>query len=203
MELSSPSAYAELRHLEECLWVMTARTGVSNYDFRLDAFFPCRRPWQPPAGVRAVARVGAVPHYDLVYDALRQEGITLLHDPEEYLRATELPRWYPLNEDLTPRSVWFPGRPDAAQVAAHFPWPVFVKGARQTSRHRRELSIVEGPEQFERVMAAYARDPILRSQGVVCREYVPLRPVEDADPGRIPSSFEFRTFRAFFSPSCT
>ena len=43
-------------------------------------------------------------------------------------------------------------------------------------------------------MRAYRHDPILQWQGIVCREYVPLRPVGDAKHNRIPSSFEFRTF---------
>jgi hypothetical protein len=43
-------------------------------------------------------------------------------------------------------------------------------------------------------MEVYRKDPILRWQRVVCREFIPLRPVEDPAPDRIPSSFEFRTF---------
>jgi ATP-grasp domain, R2K clade family 3 len=120
--------------------------------------------------------------------------MTLVHDPAEYLRASELPHWYPLLEDLTPRSVWFPRPPAVAEVADRLDWPVFVKGTRQTSGHRRALSVVEGPEQFERVMAAWSGDPILRHQGVVCREYARLRLVDDSDPNRLPSAFEFRTF---------
>lgn len=73
-------------------------------------------------------------------------------------------------------------------------WPVFVKGARRTSRHRRSLSIIDGPAAFSAAMAAYRDDPILRWQRLVCREFVPLRPVEDPNPDRIPSSFEYRTF---------
>jgi len=73
-------------------------------------------------------------------------------------------------------------------------WPLFVKVTRQTSHHRRSLSVIDGPEQFRRAMEAYGKDPVLRHQGVACREYVRLRLVEDADPGRLPSAFEFRTF---------
>jgi hypothetical protein len=142
----------------------------------------------------AVARLGALPSYESVYEGLRQEGTALVHTPEQYLRATELPCWYPLIEGLTPRSVWFTARPNPDEVAAALGWPVFVKGSRQTSRHRRALSVIDGPGQFRRAMEAYATDPILRRQGVVCREFVRLRLVEDADPARLPSAFEFRTF---------
>jgi hypothetical protein len=44
-------------------------------------------------------------HYNLVYAALREDGITRLHSPEAHLRASDLPRWYPRIEDLTPRRV--------------------------------------------------------------------------------------------------
>ena len=95
---------------------------------------------------------------------------------------------------MTPRSIWFDAPPAAAAVGDALGWPVFVKGLRQTSRHNRSLAILDGPAAFARAMAAYARDPILGWQGVACREFVRLRPVEDADPARIPASFEFRTF---------
>ncbi len=76
-------------------------------------------------------------------------------------------------------------------------WPVFVKSARQTSHHSRSLSIIDGPASFKNAMKIYQNDSILRWQQVVCREFVPLRPVQGSkDPAfdRIPSSFEFRTF---------
>lgn len=77
---------------------------------------------------------------------------------------------------------------------AHFRWPVFLKGQRQTSRHQRSLAIIDGPEAFERAAQILRNDPILSWQQIVCREYIPLRQVEDKIPDRIPSSFEFRTF---------
>jgi ATP-grasp domain-containing protein len=81
-----------------------------------------------------------------------------------------------------------------ADLGGELGWPIFMKGTRQTSYHQRSLSIIENKEQFEQISAAYSKDPILRHQGVVCREFLQLRPVEDLFPGRIPSSFEFRTF---------
>ncbi len=70
-----------------------------------------------------------------------------------------------------------------------------MKGGRQTSRHKKSLAIIDGAEAYARALEAYARDPILCWQDLVCRRFVPLRPVEEAAvPDRIPSSFEFRTF---------
>ncbi|MCP3062090.1 ATP-grasp domain-containing protein [Myxococcus sp. K38C18041901] len=184
----------DLLQVEEALWVLTAPTGQGIYDFGFDAFFACRRPYQLPESLEVVARVGVWNDYAERYRELAAEGVRLVHSPEQHLLATELPHWYPKLEDLTPRSVWFDARPDAKTVEARLGWPVFVKGERQTSRHRKSLSIIEGPEQFTEAMAAYAKDPILHWQRVVCRELRPLRRVEEGAPDRIPSSFEFRTF---------
>jgi hypothetical protein len=185
---------AELLLLEERLWVLTAPTGISNYDFRPGASFHCRRPEQAPGECLAVARIGAIPHYDLVYGSLQQEGMTLIHSPEEHLRVSELPRWYPLIADLTPKSIWPNERLTWREITSALGCPVFMKGTTQTSRHQRSLSIIETAEQYDRAILAYARDPILRHQGLVFREFVRLRLVEEPTPHRIPSAFEFRTF---------
>lgn len=184
----------DLFQVEELLWVLNAPTGKGIYDFGFDRFFACRRPYQLPDSLEVVARVGVWNDYAERYRELAAEGVKLVHSPEQHLLATELPHWYPRLTDLTPRSVWYDTRPDAKTVEDALGWPVFVKGERQTSRHRKSLSIIEGPEQFERAMATYATDPILHWQRVVCRELRPLRRVEEGAPDRIPSSFEFRTF---------
>lgn len=188
-------AEEDLIHVEDALWVLLGQAGLPIYDFDFGRFFACRHPWRRPDRVTAVARAGAFEDYAARFGELEAEGIVLVHTPDEHLRAGELPHWYPVMADLTPRSVWFDRTPSVADVvAAGLAWPLFVKGQRQTSRHRRSLSIIDGPAQFERAMAAYGDDPVLRWQQVVCRQFVPLRPVEDPSPDRIPSSFEFRTF---------
>ena len=89
----------------------------------------------------------------------------LIHTPEEHRRCSELPHWYPLLEDLTPRTAWYDEIPEAVEVEGTLGWPVFVKGATQTSRHRRSLSIIDGPAAFEAAMVAYRGDPILGGSG--------------------------------------
>ncbi|WP_426754410.1 ATP-grasp domain-containing protein [Myxococcus sp. Y35] len=184
----------DLLQVEARLWLLTAPTGQGIYDFAFDRFFACRRPYVLPESLEVVARVGVWNDYAERYRELAEAGLRLVHTPEQHLLATELPYWYPKLTDLTPRSVWFDERPDAETVERVLGWPVFVKGERQTSRHRKSLSIIEGPEQFRRAMDAYAKDPILHWQRVVCRELRSLRRVEEGAPDRIPSSFEFRTF---------
>ena len=125
--------------VEDVLWVATRPTGMGRYDFAFEQFFACRHPVWREGVVRAVGRMGATGEYAERYERLPGEGVRLVHSPAEYERTSRLPGWYPLLEDLTPWSVWFDRRPSAAEVGAVFAWPVFVKGERQTSRHRREL----------------------------------------------------------------
>lgn len=180
--------------VEDVLWVLDAETWIAAYDFRFDQFFSCRHPQERPAKITAVARVGALEDYAERHAELLADGIRLVNSPEEHLRASQLPFWYSLLEDLTAKSVWFDQPPEPADVEAHFNWPIFVKGARQSSRHRRALSIIPSAEAFGKAMDAFKQDSILHWQQIVCREFIPLRRVEDPIPERVPSSFEFRTF---------
>ncbi|HYE21520.1 MAG TPA: hypothetical protein VEA69_23945, partial [Tepidisphaeraceae bacterium] len=128
--------------VEDALWVVTQPTGMPAYDFTFEGFFACRHPFCLPDQVTAVARMGAAPDYPARYSELLERGIRLVHTPEEYERTSLLPRWYPLIEDLTPRSAWWEDRrPTADEIELRFAWPVFLKGVRQTSKHQRSLSV--------------------------------------------------------------
>jgi hypothetical protein len=181
--------------VDGAVWVLAVRTGLPIYDFDFEAFLPCHHPWQRPAGISAIARVGAFEDYENDCRELAEDGIHLIHSPQQHFLCCELPNWYPLLEDLTPRSKWYDLPPEPDEIAAEFGWPVFVKGVRQTSQHRKALSVIEGPAEFNEAMLVYRNDPILKWQRIACREYVPLRRVgKPIQEDRIPSSFEFRTF---------
>jgi hypothetical protein len=186
----------EILRLEDTLWLMVRQVGVPIYDFNFRDWFHTHSPYNPPEKIEAVARVGAAADYDRFFSECKADGVSLINSPEEHLRASQLNVWYPPLEDLTPHSVCFQGRPSLKEVKAHFNWPVFMKGARQTSRHQRELSLIESDSDFLAAMACYAADPILGWQDVVCRKFVPLRPLADAevDATKMPRRFEFRTF---------
>lgn len=157
--------------------------------------FACHRTRPPDAGeLELVARVGAFDDYAATYATLREQGLRLVNSPDEHLRATRLPHWYPRIADLTPKSLWFDAPPEPELISAELGWPIFMKGERQTHDHRRHLSIIEGPDHYRAVLEHYATHPRLRWQSLVLRELAPLRRVEDPDPARIPSSYEFRTF---------
>jgi hypothetical protein len=183
-----------LVEIEGRLWVVNEPTGFPVYDFNFEDHFSCRHPWRLDSVVTAVARMGAAVDYDARYRELLEWKVRLVHTPEQYNRTSNLPEWYPLLRDLTPKSVWFEEMPRAADVEADFDWPIFVKGERQTNRHGRDHSIIENPEHFERVMQEWRQVPLLAWQRVVCRQFIPLRPVSEAASEAFPKSFEFRTF---------
>lgn len=185
---------SELILVDGSIWVLQARTGVAAYDFDFRPVFPCQAPWQRPATMQTVARIGPFRDYDEVWRAAGEQGMQLVHSPEEHRRASQLSEWYPQISDLTPRSRVYDSGPSLNEVEAEFGWPVFMKGDRQTSRHKKSLAILRNREEFEAARHDWKSDSILRWQKVVCREFVPLRAIEDPSPDRIPASFEFRTF---------
>lgn len=184
----------ELLLVDDTIWVHCQPTGIRIYDFDFRSCFPCRQPWERSKEVSVVSRCGAFDDYTAQCHHLLTVGLRLVNTPEQHRRASELHEWYPLIEDLTPRSIVYQQRPSGKVVAIDFRFPVFVKGTRQTSRHQKALSVIDSQANFDSAMECYAADSILKWQPVVVREYLRLRPVEDAVPGRVPSSFEFRTF---------
>jgi ATP-grasp domain, R2K clade family 3 len=184
----------DLLLLEDTLWVLVGKVDLPSYDFDLTTFFACRRPWQRPDPIRAIGRFGVMTNYAELYERLAAEGILLIHTPAQYRIASELPQWYPLLDGLTPYSEWFAEPPDAAQLERKFGFPFFLKGSRQTSRHRAALSIIHSTAEYNRAIGLYRTDPILHWQELVCRKFFPLRAVPAAATEKIPPSFEFRTF---------
>jgi hypothetical protein len=177
--------------LEDTVWVLIGEVGLSSYDFNLSQFFACRHPWQRPEQITAIGRFGAVTNYDELYAELATEGIFLIHSPEQHLIASELPHWYPLLAGLTPKSFWFAEPPSFESISEKLGVPLFLKGSRQTSRHRAALSIIHSAEEYDRAIKIYAEDPILRWQDLVCREFARLRSVPSTHTEKIPASFEF------------
>jgi len=167
---------------------------MARYDFAFEQFFACRHPVRWEGVIRAVARMGAANDYAQRYADLLQQRIQLIHTPAEYEITSNLQNWYPRLDDLTPRSAWFEKPPSIEEIEEQFGWPVFIKGERQTSKHQRDLSIIEGAEQYKRAIEAWEIDPILRWQKIVCREFVKLRLVGEQSPNVLPRSFEFRSF---------
>lgn len=188
--------YKQFRYflLEDSIWIAAQNIGLPIYDFDFHTYFACRHPWERPEKITAVGRFGVTTNYSQLYYQLVEQGGYLIHNPDEYLKASELPYWYSLIEDLTPKSRWYKEPPSIAEVENNFNWPIFIKGSRQTNKYKESLSIIRSPEEFDNVMQIYRQDPILHWQEIVIRDYMPLRKVAAPNTEKIPPAFEFRTF---------
>ncbi|MEZ5427783.1 MAG: ATP-grasp domain-containing protein [Pyrinomonadaceae bacterium] len=181
--------------LEETVWITSAEIDVPRYDFAFETFFACRHPIYRSDEISAVGRFGVTDDYADLYHSLKKDGVSLIHTPEQHLLASELTDWYPLLEDVTPRSLWFDAPPSFEEIEKHFSYPIFIKGSRQTSKHKSALSVVNSRAEYEFVAAQFRNDPILRWQSFVCRDLIELRSVAvERQTDKIRPSFEFRTF---------
>ena len=174
--------------------MITEPVGVPVYDFDFRRFFDCRTPYEAPPRLPAVARIGAFADYNEFFTDSARVGMELIHSPEDHIRCSTLPGWYPLISGHTPRSRWYSRVPHFSEIEDEFELPVFIKGSRQTSKHKAAASIIRNRAEYEAASEIFRSDPILRWQELVCREFVPLRPVSGGTAGKVPASFEFRSF---------
>ena len=185
---------ANLLCIENRLAILAQPTHVHSYDFHFELYFECRHPLYLESQWPCVLRTGAIADYPATYaDSLAQQ-LRLINTPQEHLHASELPHWYPIITDLTPQSIWADEFPDVAEIEQRFGWPVFIKGARQTSKHSQALSVARNAQDYERIRQQYRLDPILHWQQIIIREYVALQTLPATLPGKVPASVEFRTF---------
>lgn len=181
-------------YLEERIWLAVQKVGLTIYDFDFNSYFICRRPYTRPDKITAVGRFGATSKYGDIYQHLLEAGIELIHTPKQYYLNSDLTQWYSALQDLTPKSKWYKIAPTLSAIKEEFEFPIFIKGSRQTNKHKAELSIINSPEEYLNVIDVYKNDPILNWQELVIREFIKLRPVKGLITDKIPSSFEFRTF---------
>ncbi len=180
--------------LEDTCWIASRDVDVGAYDFEFQAWFDCKRPYLRPDSATTFLRVGAVANYPSAFSEFLKIGIRPINSPDEHARSSELPVWYPLIKDLTPRSVWFDELPSSEEVGDLVGWPAFIKGARQTNRHDSSLSVARSPGDFDAIASRWDRDPVLGWQQMVARQLVPLRAVVGTVGAKVRPSFEFRTF---------
>lgn len=193
MQIADTIVVDDFFMLEEAIPIITKSVGVRVYDYAFRNFFGVTSVFMTPEEP-VVARIGAFNDYPVAYEALANEGIRLVHTPEEYAKCSLLPHWYPLIEDLTPKSVVYEALPTTRDIERDFNWPIFVKGERQTNKHKKTLSIIENTNQFEELLSSWKDNTMLHWQKMVCREFVPLQLVETSSMDRLPSSYEFRLF---------
>jgi hypothetical protein len=108
-------------------------------------------------------------HYAVLADAVTERGARMLNSPEDHRTLLELPRWYPLIEELTARTIVVHDVEDVARAEAELTWPVFTKGHIKSVKERGfDACLITSPDELERRREAWGGS-------LIARELLPLR----------------------------
>lgn len=144
-------------------------------------------------------------HYGDMYGALHSRGVQLINAPQAYRVCHYLPDSYPFIQDRTPRSVWLKvaGNVDFTEVLqALAPFgnrPVVLKDYVKSQKHYwAEACFIPAADDAAAVQRVVRRFVELQgedlNEGLVFREYVPLKIVATHPKSGLPLAAEFRTF---------
>lgn len=182
------------------LAILYRKTGNDVYDFEFRNHFECK---SVVAEVDApvLLHIGAVEDYAGVSSAIDEIGMKLLVSEEEHLKCSTIERWYPILKEKTPVTKIYDKLPPVDELQENFTFPVFIKGNRQTNRHKKSQCIIEDAASYEKLCDEWAGDKVLSWQKVAIREYVHLMTIDDTSyPDMVPISYEFRFF--YFKGKC-
>ena len=183
----------DLFELAPGICLATKRERVDSYDFDFRNYFPVRTILGEVKS-SLILRIGAIHNYQQVYDYFAERGLHLVNSIEQHNNVSLLPNWYRSLQGFTPRSRVFEDIPTYDQLKEDFVFPIFIKGERQTNKHRKELCIAESRSDFEKISNAWKTDPILSWQKMIVREFVDLIPIEAETERQLQKSFEIRVF---------
>ena len=180
--------------------ILKKDTGNDVYDFNFRNNFDCKSVVSE-GDVPVLLHIGAIEDYAGIEAGLEELGMKLLVHEEEHLKCSTIENWYPALKDRTPFTKIYDELPDGQEILKDFSFPIFIKGNRQTNRHRRSQCIIENLEQYNALRDEWKYDSILSWQKVAVREYVPLLEIDsESYPDQVPASYEFRFF--YFEGKC-
>lgn len=160
-----------------------------------------------PSPRNAVYRGWMVPstRYATLYAALQERGYALQTSPAGYKLCHELPEWYPLLQNATPKSVWIPHIPPFAksEIATALQQlgsnAAIVKDFVKSEKHAWfEACFVPDASEVEHAFAV-ANELVRRRDkdfegGLVIREFISLRRVAATQQVGPPPAEEWRIF---------
>lgn len=174
--------------------ILYRQTGNDVYDFNFRNNYECRS-IVSEVEAPVLLHIGAVENYADIEAMFEEFGMKLLISEAEHLRCSTIEKWYPVLKDKTPFTKIYDEIPPLDELLQEFSFPVFIKGNRQTNRHKKSQCIIESADQYEYLQKEWNNDSILSWQRVAVREYVPLHVIDkDSYPDMVPISYEFRFF---------
>jgi len=183
----------DLFELTSEISVATKRENVNSYDFEFRNYFQVKTIIGETKS-NLILRIGAINDYENVYNYFAETGLNLINSVDEHNKISLLPNWYEDIKEFTPRSIIFEVLPTFEQIKDEFKFPIFLKGERQTNKHKKELCVAENRSEFENILIAWKTDPILNWQKMIVREFVDLKPIEKELTNQLKKSFEIRVF---------
>ena len=141
--------------------------------------------------------VGFIPTYERyaeLYQAALQKNIQLVNSPELYRLAMEFDQFYPLLNDLTPKSLILESIDQIPMIKDQLGYPVFVKGAVKLDKEQGWSAVVaNNKEELDTIVKRILDQPV-RSRGkAIVRQLVKLRYLSEA-PNGFPMGREYRLF---------
>ena len=180
--------------------ILYRKTGNDVYDFNFRNHFECKS-IMTETDAPVLLHIGAVEDYAGVSSAINEIGMNLLVSEDEHLKCSTIERWYPILKEKTPFTRIYDKLPSLDELQRDFTFPVFIKGNRQTNRHRKSQCIIENAVSYGKLCDEWVGDEVLSWQKVAIREYVPLMTIDDTSyPDMVPISYEFRFF--YFKGKC-
>jgi glutathione synthase/RimK-type ligase-like ATP-grasp enzyme len=155
--------------------------------------------WHIPAQAHEVEAIwiGYIPlpaHYEAIHAAALARNIRIINAPDEFRRAEEFDRFYPLLGDLTARSAVADSLDACEEASRQIGFPVFVKGTIQSLKSKGVDACVAHDLSQLREIAGRILQSHRRSLGkVIVRELVSLRHTR-IGPGGFPFGREYRAF---------
>jgi hypothetical protein len=143
--------------------------------------------------------------YETLYTTLAANGISLINDPPAYRACHHLPESYGFIQQHTARSVWTPlsGEPNfqaISQLLRDFDSkPLIVKDYVKSQKHHwNEACFIPHADDAEAVERVVRRFLELQgddlNEGLVFREFLPLKRIGTHPQSGMPLSAEFRVF---------
>lgn len=134
-------------------------------------------------------RFSRLPFGELLDEAVRGKNARLMNSATSYEWIADMANWLPRLEGVTPRT-WKAEREPLTDG------PYFVKGQTNSRKHQWDTHCyAKDRQQLQHVLARLQADPLMSSQQLYVREFVPLHQVGSGPQG-LPISEEYRCFVA-------
>ncbi|WP_298252837.1 ATP-grasp domain-containing protein [Bradyrhizobium sp.] len=147
----------------------------------------------PIVGVWA-GYIPSVERYTAIFDAAAAKGVRLINTPAQHRTAMEFDQFYPLLDELTPKSVIVNDLDGLQEIEQDLEFPMFVRGAVKSNKDQGWAACVAHDHAELRGIADRLLTRDRRSRGkVVARRLVKFRAIA-TDSQSFPIGREYRAF---------